>query len=272
MNPASADLCRFKCYKLKAARLYSIGFGMMRSMSTTTIPADPENIASELAEIDTRLETVQSDEAATEAELRTLEADADNAATEAYLSGKVVKVDAKTDGLRARLRAIRSAKVTLMAKRDLLEADHQSATIDSLIATAGKLNEERTREYELALALLSVSSRLFGRSLGDPTGSYPLNGRVGNCGIVSPTDSNPAPYLVELGRISNELRALGFTEAEAVCLTRASAVPGGQQLRGGPVPARVRSLANRIETGLVAGELLPSSYPTINPDVPTNLE
>jgi hypothetical protein len=233
---------------------------------------DPATIASELAEIEARIETAQSDEAAAEVELRELEATADQSAAAAYLEGRIVKNDPKVDGLRTRLRAIRSAKIQLMARRDLLEAEGQAATIDSLIASANRLNAERQKDYETALALQAVSARLFARSLGDLGGNYPLHGRIGRCGIIVDADGAPAPYLTELARISNELRAHGFSDAEGVCRIRASAMPGGQQLLNSPIVGAVRSLAHRIEVGLVAGEMLPANYERINQDVPANID
>ena len=192
-----------------------------------TLPADPATIASELDEVETRLETAHADEAAAEVELRELEAGADRAAAEQYLSGKPVKNDAKTDQLRTRLRAIRSAKISLMARRDLLEASNQSAQIDGLIANANRLNAERQRDYETALAMTAVAARLYSRSLGDLGGSYPLHGRVGRCGIIAPSDAIRGPYLSELSRISNELRAIGYSAAEGICKTRPSEIAGG---------------------------------------------
>jgi len=234
--------------------------------------ADPADLHRQLEEVETRLETAISDEHATEAELRDLEVSADRDAADAYLSGKVAKADAKVDGLRTRLRAIRSAKISLMAKRDLLESEGQTAQIDTLIESANRLNAERQKDYEIAMALQAVSARLFARAFGDLGGSYPIHGRCGRNGILVHADGVPAPYLRELSRISTELRSIGFTEAESICKTRPSEVAGGEQLRGTTTVSRVRELANHIECSLIAGELLPANYQKINPDVPTNLD
>jgi len=234
--------------------------------------ADPADLHRQLEEVETRLETALSDEHATEAELRDLEVSADRDAADAYLSGKVAKADAKVDGLRTRLRAIRSAKISLMAKRDLLESEGQTAQLDSLIAEASRLNEERQRDYEVALALQAITARLFARSLGNLTGGYELPGRICRNGIIAPSDSEPGAYLSELARISTELRSLGYADAEELCRVRHTSVPGGQSLRNTPVVPRVRSLAQRVEIGLISGELISSSYNPISLDTPTNLD
>ena len=234
--------------------------------------ADPADMQRQLEEVELVLAKATSDEHEIEADVARLESESQEAATSAYLAGKPIPTTKELDTARGRLRAVRGARLKKMAERDLLEASNQSAQIDGLIASANRLNTERQKDYEIALALQSVSARLFARSIGDLGGSYPLHGRIGRCGIVAAGDAIRAPYLSELSRISNELRAIGFTESEAVCRTQSTSVPGGEQLRGSPVVSRVRDLANRIETGLIAGELLPSSYEKTNPDVPQNID
>ena len=246
----------------------------MNSLHTTesTITADPDTLQHQVDEIESTLSKAADDEREVEADVVRLEAESQQAATDAYLAGRPIPATKELDAARGRLRAIRGARVQLMVRRDSLEAERQGAQIDSLIANANRLNAERHRDYEIALALQAISARLFARSLGDLCGGYPLHGRIGRNGIVAPSDADAGNYLPELNRVSMELRSLGFAEAEAICKARPTSIPGGEQLRGSPVVARVRELAHRIETGLVAGELLPSTYPTINPDVPTNID
>ena len=245
-------------------------------MNTLNTPesttADPETLQRQVDEIEATLSKAADDEREVEADVVRLEAESQQAATDAYLAGKAIPATKELDAARGRLRAIRGARVQLMLRRDALEAEHESAQIDTLIASANRLNAERQNDYEIAMALQAVSARLFARAFGDLGGSYPIHGRCGRNGILVHADGVPAPYLRELSRISTELRSIGFTEAEAICKTRPSEIPGGEQLRGSPVVSRVRDLANRIETGLIAGELLPSSYEKTNPDVPQNID
>lgn len=242
------------------------------SNTSANLTADPDTLQHQVDEIESTLSKAADDEREVEADVVRLEAESQQAATDAYLAGRPIPPTKDLDAARGRLRAIRGARVQLMLRRDALEAEHQGAQIDALTKKAERLNSERQSDYEAALALQAISARLFARSLGDLSGGYPLHGRIGRNGIIAPTDAEPAPYLSELNRISMELRVLGFTESESLCRTRPTSVPGGEQLRGSPVVARVRALAHRIETGLVAGELLQASYQKINVDVPQNID
>ena len=242
------------------------------NLDLQTTPLDPADIHRQLDEVEMTLSKASDDEREVEADVVRLEAESQQAASDAYLAGRPIPATKELDTARGRLRAVRGARIQLMLRRDALEAEHQGAQIDALTKNAERLNAARQGDYEAALALQAISARLFARSLGDLSGGYPLHGRIGRNGIVAPSDAEPAAYLSELNRISMELRVLGFTESEAVCRTRPTSMPGGEMLRNSPVVARVRALAHRIETGLVAGELLPSTYPTINPDVPTNID
>ena len=229
---------------------------------------DSQTIETRADEIEEAIAAALGDEERLLAEIAQSEKEADALASKAYLDGKKIQPTPTLDAARTRLRACRTARIHLLQERDALSASLVSAKVDELTATATALKNHRDNVVALASAMTVITARLWAFAVGDPGGSYEMNGRIGNCGIFQPGDV-PGYRYAELRRIAAELRAHGFEEATDFCAPRPQDIPGGQQLTGKPIVATVRQLVARIEGDLRAAEIFPKELPLFNVDSST---